>query len=221
MPSRLSDRPRSPRSPLPSGGLRSGAVEAAGGGRNAAYRRLAAEVFSAANLDNAAVRADLKRPQYPVVNHAAVSPFASQSTTRRTTQRGDVNFCELTAEKSTGRQTGHDTAGQPTSDRSKETAMHPTAGRHVMNARVEDMHREAADDGLARAARRARRAHADHGTMWLPGRLATVLARMRAWSGVHRLRSASSQPEQASRPGELPEPGSPGRAMIHNRIPEH
>ena len=82
--------------------------------------------------------------------------------------------------------------------------MHPTAGRHVMNARVEDMHREAADDGLARAARRARRAHADHGTMWLwpSGRLATVVARMRAWSGVHRLRSAS-QPEQASGPASF------------------
>jgi hypothetical protein len=81
--------------------------------------------------------------------------------------------------------------------------MHPTAGRHVMNARVEDMHREAADDGLARAARRARRAHADHGTMWLPGRLAAVFARMRAWSGVHRLRPASSQPERATGPASF------------------
>jgi len=81
--------------------------------------------------------------------------------------------------------------------------MHPTAGRQVMNARVEDMHREAADDGLARAARRARRAHADHGAMWLPRRLATFLARMRAWSGVHRLRSASSQPAQASGPASF------------------
>jgi hypothetical protein len=84
--------------------------------------------------------------------------------------------------------------------------MHPTTGRHVMNARVEDMHREAADDRLARAARRARRAHADHGTMWLPGPLATVVARIRAWSGAHRLRSASSQPEQASGPASFQNP---------------
>jgi hypothetical protein len=31
--------------------------------------------------------------------------------------------------------------------------MHPTAGRYVMNARVEDMHRETADDRLARGGR--------------------------------------------------------------------
>ena len=89
--------------------------------------------------------------------------------------------------------------------------MHPTTGRHVMNARVEDMHREAADDQLARAARRVRRAHADHGTMWLPGPLATVVARMRAWSGAHRLRSASSQPEQAPGPASFQNPARHGR----------
>ena len=88
--------------------------------------------------------------------------------------------------------------------------MHPTAGRYVMNARVEDMHREAADDRLARAARRARRAYADHGTMGLPGRLVTVVARMRAWSGAHRLRSASSQPEQASGPAGFQNPARQG-----------
>jgi hypothetical protein len=84
--------------------------------------------------------------------------------------------------------------------------MHPTTGRHVMNARVEDMHREAADGRLAKAARRARRARADHGTMWLPGRLVTVVARLRAWSGAPRLRSASSQPERTT-----------GRANFQNR----
>lgn len=91
--------------------------------------------------------------------------------------------------------------------------MHPTAGRHVMNARVEDMHREAADDRLvkaARRARRARRAHADHGTMWLPGRLVTVVARLRVWSGAPRLRSASSQPEQAPGPASFQNPARHG-----------
>ena len=88
--------------------------------------------------------------------------------------------------------------------------MHPTAGRDMMNARVEDMHREVAVDRLARAARRARRARADHRTMWLPGRLAAVVARMRAWSGAHRLRSASSQPERASGPASFQNPAPHG-----------
>ena len=88
--------------------------------------------------------------------------------------------------------------------------MHPTTGRHVMNARVEDMHREAADGRLAKAARRARRARADHGTIWLPGRLVTVVARLRAWSGAPRLRSASSQPEQAPGPASFQNPARHG-----------
>lgn len=89
--------------------------------------------------------------------------------------------------------------------------MHPTAGRYVMNARVEDMHRETADYRLARAARHARRAHADHGTMWIPGRLAAVAARVRAWSGAHRLRPAPSSPEQASGPAGFQTPARRGR----------
>jgi hypothetical protein len=88
--------------------------------------------------------------------------------------------------------------------------MHPTTGRYVMNARVEDKHRKASDDRLARAARHARRAHANHGTMWIPGRLATIVARMRAWSGAHRLRPASSQPEQASGPAGFQNPARQG-----------
>jgi hypothetical protein len=99
--------------------------------------------------------------------------------------------------------------------------MHPTAGRYVMNARVEDIHRTADDDRLARAARRARRAHADHGTMWIPGRLAAILARAHAWSSAHRHRPASSQPEQAAGPAGFQTPARHGQTMIHNRIPEH
>lgn len=55
--------------------------------------------------------------------------------------------------------------------------MHPTARRYLMNARVEDLHRKAEHDRLAKAASHARRARADHGKQWTAGHLATVLAR--------------------------------------------
>lgn len=66
-------------------------------------------------------------------------------------------------------------------------AMHPTAGRYLMDGQVEDRHRRAEHDRLAKAAGRARRSRADHGKERTAGHLATVLARwILALPGVRR-----------------------------------
>ena len=52
--------------------------------------------------------------------------------------------------------------------------MHPSIHGEVAKTRVADMHRQAERDHMARATRSARKAHDRH---FVPGQLATVLAR--------------------------------------------
>ena len=80
--------------------------------------------------------------------------------------------------------------------------MHPTAGRYVMNARVEDMHREAADDRLARAARRARTrttARCGYPAVWSPLWLACVHGPALTGSGQHPHNRSRRPARRASR----------------------
>jgi hypothetical protein len=52
--------------------------------------------------------------------------------------------------------------------------MHPTIHGEVARARIADLHRQAERDRMARATRLARKTHERH---FVPGHLATVLAR--------------------------------------------
>ena len=59
----------------------------------------------------------------------------------------------------------------------KETAMHPTIQHDLVQAHIDDLHRQAGRDRLSRAARRARHAPAKHSTPSLPAHTTAQLIR--------------------------------------------
>ena len=59
----------------------------------------------------------------------------------------------------------------------KETAMHPIIMHDLVQARTDDLHRQAGRDTLRRAACRARHAPAQHGTPFMPAHITAALIR--------------------------------------------